>query len=143
MISQDHVIKGSCDYVERSCSLLVTTLLRFVTIGMVVFNFFLKDYFILPVRAPHSKSSPCQVWWPQALRAWNYVFIGYKTRFHILTYYLTPITLVIIIFSVAYGIQVPNFVRTRSGRNKIKISWIKLKYDLMLSSAKLLYWYRK
>ena len=68
------------------------------------------------------------------------VVVTYMTY---ITYYVTPITLVITIFSVAYGIQKPNFVRPRSGRNKIEISWIKLKYDLMLSFAKLLYWYRK
>ena len=36
-----------------------------------------------------------------------------------------------------------NFVRLRSGRNKIEILWIKLKYDPMLSSPNLLHRYHK
>ena len=32
-----------------------------------------------------------------------------------------------------YDIKFPDFVRSQSGRNKIEILWIKLKYNLMLS----------
>ena len=37
----------------------------------------------------------------------------------------------------------PNFVRPQSGCNKTEILWIRLKCDLMLSSANLLYRYRE
>ena len=74
-----YMIKGSCDIIEGSSSLYVTTPPGAVKIGSVVREkYFLfitwthlttisKGCVTLWVEDSHSKSPPCQVWWSEAL----------------------------------------------------------------------------
>ena len=65
------------EFMERSSSLNVATLpgLMAINIAVVDFDFitwphgtmYSKGCLTLMVEASHSKSPPCQVWWPQAL----------------------------------------------------------------------------
>ena len=75
VILQDRLIKEYCGFMEGSSSLYVTTCLDLVAIRIVVVEMFSIDHvatcsngcMTLLLEASHSKSPPCQVWWPYAL----------------------------------------------------------------------------